>query len=388
MFTPLKESIMKDPRYNKLAELLVTYSTELKDGEHVLIEAIDMPREMVIELVKVVQSVGAHAHVALRDTQISCAVCAGGSDNAFEIMAEYDLERMKRMDAYIALRGSHNSSEATGVPPDRIKAQGRIIWKPVHMEQRLNHTKWCVLRWPTPAMAQLAGMSTEAFEDYYFDVCTLDYSRMAEAAEPLVALMKATDRVHIQGPGDTDLSFSIKDIPAVPCCGDMNIPDGEVFTAPVKDSINGVIHYNTPTMYHGLTFKNVRLEFKDGKIVGCTADQGAEFLDEIFNTDDGARYVGEFAIGFNPYIKEAMNDILFDEKIDGSLHFTPGNAYDVACNGNKSEIHWDMVLIQRPEYGGGTISFDGEIIRKDGLFVTDRLLALNPENLIGEACSV
>ena len=169
---------MKDPRYTKLAELLVNYSTDLKDGEHVLIEASDMPREMVIELIKVVQSVGAHAHVALRDMQISCAVCAGGGDSAFEIMAEYDLERMKRMDAYIALRGSHNISEALGIPPDRMQAQSRIHGKPVHMEQRLNHTKWCVLRWPTPAMAQLAGMSTEAFEDFYFDVCTLDYSSM------------------------------------------------------------------------------------------------------------------------------------------------------------------------------------------------------------------
>ncbi len=192
----------------------------------------------------------------------------------------------------------------------------------------------------------------------------------------------------MQGPGETDLRFSIKDIPALPCAGNHNIPDGEVFTAPVKDSVNGVIHYNTPSLYRGHSFKNIRLEFKDGKIIHCSADQGGEFLDEIFDTDDGARYVGEFAIGFNPYIKEAMNDILFDEKIEGSLHFTPGNAYDDACNGNKSDIHWDLVLIQRPDYGGGTISFDGEVIRKDGLFVKDELLGLNPENLIQEPCTV
>ena len=379
---------MKDPRYTKLAELLVHYSTDLQMGEHLLIEATDMPREMVIELVKAIQSVGAHAHVVLRDNQISSALCAGGADKAFETMAEYDLERMKRMDAYIALRGSHNISEAMGVPADRMKAQGRIHGKPVHMEQRLNHTKWCVLRWPTPAMAQLAGMSTEAFEDFYFDVCTLDYERMAEAAHNLVEVMSTTDQVHIQGPGDTDLHFSIQDIPVQPCCGDKNIPDGEVFTAPVKDSVNGVIHYNTPSLYRGQSFKNIRLEFKDGKIISCCADQGGEFLDEIFDTDEGARYVGEFAIGFNPYIKEAMNDILFDEKIDGSMHFTPGNAYDDACNGNKSEIHWDLVMIQRSEYGGGTITFDGEVIRKEGLFVKDELLGLNPENLIGGPCRV
>jgi len=378
---------MKDPRYTKLAELLVHHSTDLQEGEHVLIEAFDMPREMIIELVKVVQAAGANAHVAVRDAQVMLAVQEGGSDQAFEVWSEYDLERMKRMDAYIGLRGSHNVSEASGVSADRQQAMSRIYGIPVHMKQRLNHTKWCVLRWPTPAMAQLAGMSTEAFEDFYFDVCTLDYGRMAEAAQKLVSVMNETDQVHIQGPGDTDLRFSIKDIPARPCTGNMNIPDGEVFTAPVKDSVNGVMHYNTPSIYRGHSFENIRLTFKDGKIVDCSADQGGEFLDDIFNSDEGARFVGEFAIGFNPFIKEAMKDILFDEKIAGSLHFTPGNAYDDACNGNKSEVHWDLVLIQRPEYGGGTISFDGNVIRKDGMFVDDRLFDLNPENLIAEpAC--
>jgi aminopeptidase len=375
---------MNDPRYTKLAELLIHHSTQLQAGEHILIEAFDMPREMIVELVKVVQAVGGNAHVAIRDAQIMRVLQAGGSDQAFETWSAYDLERMKRMNAYLGLRGSHNVSEASGVDAERQQALSRIYGIPVHMKRRLNHTKWCVLRWPTPAMAQLAGMNTEAFENFYFDVCTLDYSKMAEAAEKLVAVMNETDQVHVQGPGDTDLRFSIKDIPAIACAGNMNIPDGEVFTAPVKDSVNGVIHYNTPSIYRGHSFENIRLEFKDGKVVGATADQGEEHLEDIFNSDDGSRFVGEFAIGFNPFIKEAMKDILFDEKIAGSMHFTPGNSYDDACNGNKSEVHWDLVLIQRPEYGGGTISFDGEVIRKDGMFVDERLLDLNPENLVGE----
>lgn len=379
---------MSDPRFTKLADLLINYSTCLQAGEHILIEAFDMPRAMVIALVKATANVGGHPHVVLRDAQIMRALLDEAKDNQFEIWSEYDLERMKRMDAYLGLRGSHNVSEMSGLDADRQQAFGRIYGTPVHMKQRLNHTRWCVLRWPTPAMAQLAGMNTEAFEDFYFDVCTLDYSVMAEAADKLVAAMNATEIVHIQGPGDTDLTFSIQDIPAIPCCGKLNIPDGEVFTAPVKNSINGVIQYNTPSIYRGHSFENIRLEFKDGKIVGCSADQGGEFLEEIFNTDEGASYVGEFAIGFNPYIKDAMKDILFDEKIAGSLHFTPGNAYDDACNGNKSEVHWDLVLIQRPEYGGGTISFDGEVIRQDGMFVKDELLGLNPENLIDQPCTV
>ena len=379
---------MTNPRYAKLADLLINYSTCLQAGEHILIEAFDMPREMIIELVKAAVSVGGNPHVAIRDAQIMRALHDGASDETYEIWSEYDLERMKRMDAYLGMRGSHNVSELSGLDSLRQQAWGRIYGTPVHMQQRLNHTRWCVLRWPTPGMAQLAGMNTTAFEDFYFNVCTLDYSLMAEAADNLVEVMNATEQVHIQGPNDTDLTFSIKDIPAIPCCGKLNIPDGEVFTAPLKDSVNGVIHYNTPSIYRGHSFENVRLEFSDGKVVKNTADQGGEFLDGIFDTDDGSRYVGEFAIGFNPYIKEAMMDILFDEKIVGSMHFTPGNSYEDACNSNKSEVHWDLVLIQRPEYGGGTISFDGEVIRKDGIFVKESLLGLNPENLIGSACTV
>ena len=379
---------MTNPRYAKLADLLINYSTCLQAGEHILIEAFDMPREMIIELVKAAVSVGGNPHVAIRDAQIMRALHDGASDETYEIWSEYDLERMKRMDAYLGMRGSHNVSELSGLDSLRQQAWGRIYGTPVHMQQRLNHTRWCVLRWPTPGMAQLAGMNTTAFEDFYFNVCTLDYSLMAEEADNLVEVMNATEQVHIQGPNDTDLTFSIKDIPAIPCCGKLNIPDGEVFTAPVKDSVNGVIHYNTPSIYRGHSFENVRLEFSDGKVVKNTADQGGEFLDGIFDTDDGSRYVGEFAIGFNPYIKEAMMDILFDEKIVGSMHFTPGNSYEDACNSNKSEVHWDLVLIQRPEYGGGTINFDGEVIRKDGIFVKESLLGLNPENLIGSACTV
>ena len=378
---------MADPRYATLANLLIQHSTTLQEGEHVLIEGFDMPSEMIVELVKAAQEVGGNAHVALRDTRVLRQLQAGGSDTSFEVWGAYDNERMKQMDAYIGLRGSHNVSEMSDIEPSRQQSWGKRYMSPVHMNQRLNHTKWCVLRWPTPSMAQLAGMSTEAFEDFYFDVCTLDYGRMAAAAQGLVNVMSATDKVHIQGPNDTDLTFSIKDIQVQPCCGNHNIPDGEVFTAPVKDSVNGIMHYNTPTIYRGHSFENVRLEFKDGKIVGFDADQGAEHLADIFDTDEGSRYIGEFAIGFNPYIKEPMKDILFDEKIAGSLHFTPGNSYDDACNTNKSEVHWDMVLIQREDYGGGTITFDDEIIRQDGIFTHPELLDLNPENLSAEACA-
>lgn len=372
---------MRDVRMTELAKLLIEHSTAMQTGEHLLIEAFDAPDAMVIELINACRARGAHPHVVVRSSRILRSLIEGGADAQFEAMGRADLERMKGMDAYIGLRGGFNVNEMSGIPEDRLKAWGSLYGKPVHMQQRVNHTRWCVLRWPTPSMAQLAGTSTEAFEDFYFDVCTLDYKAMAGAAAALQARMVATSDVHIKGPGDTDLRFSIKDIPAIPCTGSHNIPDGEVFTAPVRDSINGVIHYNTPSVYQGTTFRNVRLVFKNGRIVEHDAEVGADQLAAVFDTDDGSRYVGEFAIGFNPYVLEPMMDILFDEKIAGSLHFTPGQAYEDADNGNRSDIHWDLVLIQRADYGGGEIIFDGETIRRDGEFIVDDLLALNADQL-------
>jgi aminopeptidase len=284
---------------------------------------------------------------------------------------------MKKMQVYIAIRGSSNVSEGSDVSSDRAALFARVT-RPVQ-NYRVNKTRWVVLRWPSPSMAQSAGMSTEAFENLYFDVCTMDYRKMARAMVPLQKRMKQADRVQLKSPG-TDLTFSIKGIGAKMCEGLLNIPDGEVFSCPVKNSVNGVISYNTPTIYAGTKFENVRLEFQDGKIVKATSNN-TKRLNEILDTDAGARYVGEFSLGFNPYILNPMCDILFDEKIAGSLHFTPGQAYDICDNGNRSAVHWDMVLIQRKEWGGGEVWFDGELIRKDGLFLPRDLKPLNPQNL-------
>ncbi len=284
---------------------------------------------------------------------------------------------MKRVQAYIAIRGSHNASETSDVPSDLMALYSKMM-RPV-LNYRVNKTRWVVLRWPTPSMAQAANLSTEAFEDFYFAVCAMDYRRMARAMVPLQRRMQKADRVQLKAPG-TDLNFSIKRIGAQPCVGLRNIPDGEVFSCPVKNSVNGVIQFNAPTIYSGTRFENVWLEFQDGRIINAVSSN-TKRLNEILDTDPGARYVGEFSLGFNPYIQDPMCDILFDEKISGSLHLTPGQAYEVCDNGNRSAVHWDLVLIQRPEWGGGEVWFDAELIRKDGLFVPKDLRPLNPANL-------
>lgn len=371
---------MLDERMTKLARLLINYSCELRQGEKILIEVFDIPEQMVIELVREATKAGAIPLVSLKNNRVLRALYHEATEEQMKLIGEYEAFRMDRVDAYIGMRGYVNSSELGDVPSERMKLYQSHWWQPVHIERRVNNTKWVVLRWPTPSMAQGADMSTEAFEDFYFDVCTFDYSKMSSAMDPLKELMERTDRVHIKGPG-TDLRFSIKDIPVIKCDGKLNIPDGEVFTAPVKDSVEGHIQYNTPTLYHGTTFENIRLEFEKGRIVNVAGSK-KEKINEILDSDEGARYVGEFALGVNPFITRALKDILFDEKIRGSFHFTPGNSYNNASNGNKSEIHWDMVCIQTPEYGGGEIYFDGVLIRKDGIFVLPELKGLNPENLI------
>jgi aminopeptidase len=367
---------MHDPRFDKLAKLLVGYSIRLKRNETVLMEAFDVPDEMTIALIRAIQKAGALPFVQVHHARVNRALALAASDRQLNLIASHELARMKKIDAYVALRGSNNITELSDVPIDKMKLMARKM-RPVQ-DQRVKKTKWVVLRWPTPSMAQLAGMSTEAFEDFYFDVCTLDYRKLQPGMKALKALMEKTDRVEVKGPG-TDLRFSIKGIPAVICGGDRNIPDGEVFTCPVKNSVQGHVTFNAPSIYQSVGFDGIRLGFRDGKIVEATSNQ-SEKLNKILDSDPGARYIGEFSLGLNPRVLQPMRDILFDEKIAGSFHFTPGQAYEEADNGNRSQVHWDMVSIQRPEYGGGEVYFDGKLVRRDGQFLPKQLRSLNRDS--------
>ncbi len=370
---------MKDPRMIQLAHNLVNYSCHVEKGERVLIESTGVPHEFTAALVEKVYEAGGIPLVVLHAPTVERALYMGYTKEQLELMAKYDSMRMKDCQAYIGVRAGDNSFEYSDVPGENITLFGKHYSRLVHSEIRVPETKWVVLRYPLPSMAQQANMSTEAFEDHFFNVCNLDYGKMSRAMDHLVARMQRTDKVRIVGQG-TDLTFSIKGQPAIKCAGELNIPDGEVFSAPIRDSVNGVLQYNTPSLYHGRTYENIRLVFKDGKIIEATGND-TKRINEIFDTDEGARYIGEFAIGVNPYITSAIKDTLFDEKIAGSFHFTPGNCYDECPNGNKSTIHWDLVCIQTPEYGGGEMYFDGELVRKDGLFVTEDLQCLNPDSL-------
>lgn len=369
-----------DERIKKLAYNLVNYSCKVKKGEKVYVHYIGSATEdLARQIIKEVYAAGGLPFAHHTENKVLREVLMNCTEEQMKLMAEVDGLEMSKMDCYIAIRGADNVSELSDVPAVNLKLYEKFYATPVHHEIRVPKTRWVVLRYPNSSMAQLSNMSTETFEDFYFDVCCLDYSKMGKAMKALVYLMERTDKVRIVGPG-TDLSFSIKGVPAIPCAGEINIPDGEVFTAPVRDSIEGTLSYNTPAVFQGFTYENIVLTFKKGKIIKAAAND-TKRINEVFDTDEGARYVGEFAIGVNPYILHPMKDTLFDEKIMGSFHFTPGNCYDEAPNGNKSAIHWDIICIQREDYGGGEIYFDDILIRKDGKFVIEELKGLNPENL-------
>lgn len=367
-----------DPRDKKLADLLVNYSCHIEPGEKVLIqyEGVEA-RNLVRQIVKDVYAAGGKPYVTIEDRMVTRELLLNCDEEQLQYDADLQLQQMQGMQAFIAVRSGANTSELSDVPAENLNLYEKIM-NPV-LEHRVNKTKWVILRYPNASMAQLAGTSQEAFQDFYYNVCTMDYRKMSDAMDNLVDLMNRTDKVHLAGP-DLDLTFSIKDIPAIKCDGQCNIPDGEVYTAPVKDSMNGYIGYNTVSEEQGFTFENIRFEIENGKIVNATAND-TERINKLLDTDEGARYFGEFAIGVNPFVREPMKDTLFDEKIDGSFHLTPGMCYEDAPNGNSSAVHWDLVMIQRPEYGGGEIWFDDVLIRKDGIFVVPELECLNPENL-------
>ena len=373
---------MEDPRIRKFAQYIIKKAVGLKKGEKILIELHGDPQAAPLAkaLIEEAYTAGGFPYFQKYDYILEGAVLKGTSQEHMRNIASYEIRRMKDMDAYVDIRASQNIHEWNDVPKDKMAIYNKEYWGPIHLSERCNHTKWTVIRYPNQAMAQLAGMSTEEYENFYFNACLVDYDKMGESMKPLVELMSKTDRVRIVGP-KTDLTFSIKGIPVIGTNGGNNIPDGEILTAPVKDSANGFIYYNVPSPYGGEVFRDMYLEFKDGKIINASSNL-TDKMNMILDTDEGARYVGEFAIGVNPIITSPMLDILFDEKMTGSFHFTPGNAYDVASNGNHSAQHWDMISLQTPEYGGGEIYFDDVLVRKDGRFVLPQLNTLNPENLL------
>ena len=364
-----------DERLKKLSNTIVNYSVKVKENDRVLIQYENSECKPLIKcLIKDIYKNKGIPFVKLLDNELSSLILENADSKTIDEIVKMKTYEVDNFDCFIRICYTENEFEDMNVTTDIRKELGS---KSQNIDDiRINQRRWVLLNYPSMIDAYKAKMKYDVFYNFSMDVMNVDYESLNEKIKPLKDLMEKTDKVRILGP-NTDITFSIKGMPAVPCCGTANIPDGEIYTAPIKDSVNGVITYNTPSPYHGNTYNNIRLEFKDGKIINATTTEHQDKLNEIFNTDEGARYIGEFSLGFNPMITKPMGDILYDEKIMGSLHFTPGRCYEDADNGNISSIHWDLVLIQTSEYGGGEIYFDDVLIRKDGKFVLDELKNLN-----------
>ena len=359
----------------QLSKTIVEYSLRLQENEKVLIKAESMDTKPLVQLlINEIYRVGAVPMVRYIDQETNDLLMSKTNIERVALLKDQNEFDVNHYDAFISIRYIENDFNGKDIDKQILSEVGEALKE--SNDIRINQRRWVLLNYPSVTAAYKAGMPTKDFCKYAWDVMTVDYQKMHDLIKPLKELMERTDKVRIVAP-NTDITFSIKDIPAIPCCGEYNIPDGEIFTAPVKNSVNGVITYNTPCPYQGNIYTNVSLTFENGKIVKATCNEDSETLNHIFDIDEGARYVGEFAIGLNPQILNPMGDILFDEKIIGSIHFTPGRAYREAFNGNISSIHWDMVLIERKEYGGGALYFDDVLIRQDGKFVLPELEPLN-----------
>jgi len=365
--------MMSDERVEMLASQILHYSLDLQPGELLLLEVCGSE---ALELAKVTirqaTESGAIPFWHYNDASLRRQWIRNASAAQYEAFTGVHLDLLRHCDAWLAVSADDNPYDLADVTPEQLTMYQTLYVRPVVERRRAGAMKWCILRYPSNSMAQLSEMSREAYEDLYYDVCCLDYARMSKAMDPLIELLESTDTVRIVGPG-TEVTFSIKGIPAMKWDGKMNIPDGEVMTAPLRDSVNGTITYNAPGLFQGSVFHNSGLEVRDGKIIEASCQGDSKRLNEILDMDEGARYLGEFALGLNPFILHPSRDVLFTEKIAGSFHLTPGNCYEESSNGNHSAIHWDLVQIQREEYGGGEIYFDGELVRKDGVFVDEKL---------------
>ena len=362
-------------KLKELASLIVNYSIRVEKDERVLITTQSLEtREFVSYLIEEIYKNGGVPCLKINDPILGARLAEKNNEGRIELLKKIQENEVELFYSFINIRYATNDYENKNVSGEMSKKLSQALLP--SSDVRVNQRKWVLLNYPSLLDSYKAKMTSTEFMEFALRVMTVNYKSMSELIKPLKKLMDKTDKVRIVSPG-TDITFSIKGMGSIPCVGEMNIPDGELYSAPVKNSVNGTITYNTPSPYQGRVYNHVSLEFKDGKIINATCDDDNEKLNEIFNTDEGARYVGEFSLGFNPEILYPMGDILYDEKILGSIHFTPGQAYKDCYNGNDSGIHWDMVLIQRKDYGGGEIYFDDVLIRKDGMFVLEELKPLN-----------
>ncbi len=355
---------MSDPRVSKLASILVHHSIEVKKGDVVLISSsTELAKPLVLEVYREVVKSGGHPLTSIGFEETSNIFYKYASKDQLLNFPKIKMYEAKNIDCVVNIRAAANKKALSNIDPKALSERSKVL-RPIG-EEIVNNKRWILCNFPTNGLAQEADMSLDEYEDFVYSATNIDWNKVKKEELKLKKALDKAGEVRIVGE-DTDLTVSIKGRKAIPCYGERNMPDGEVFLSPVEDSADGHIYYEMPAIYQGREVTGIRLKFRDGKVVDAGADKNEKFLITMLDTDKGARYLGELGIGVNYGIQKFTKDILFDEKIGGTVHLAVGRSYEDAGGKNISAIHWDMIKDLRKK---GAIYLDGKAIQKNGRFL-------------------
>jgi aminopeptidase len=366
---------MQDPRFEKFAKLLIEYSLQVKKGDLMIISGADIAAPLVRAAYREAMRAGAHVTARLTIDGLEEFFYKEASDEQLTFVSPFSKFDYEKATVLLTLWGGFNTKNLTGIDPKRKSAaqKARLELTKIFMERTATgDMRWCGTMFPNQANAQEAEMSMEEYEDFVFKACfvdrpdpTAEWRRVEREQERIVLFLNAKKVIKVEGI-DTDLTLTVAGRKWINCCGRMNMPDGEVFTGPIEDSAQGIVRFTYPAIYGGREVTDVRLTFKDGKVTQAKAEKGEDFLRAMIDTDDGAKRVGEFAMGTNYGIQRFTKDILFDEKIGGTIHLALGHSLAESGGVNESGIHWDMICDLK---NGGRMWADGEKFYEDGKFL-------------------
>lgn len=353
-----------DQRDEKLANILVHYSIKAKKGDKVIIDFHEAGKTLALEVYKKLLDIGAFVYLEAKLDGFEHAYYKHASSEQINHVFDFEHEKPDEVDARVVIRSSFNSKEMSNIAPEKIAARRKT------MQPFLNkyvEKRWILTYYPSHGMAQEADMSLEEYKEFYFKTCLLDWESVKESQEKLKNAIDDGKVMRVVGE-KTDITLSMEGRDGIKCCGEHNMPDGEVFYAPVETQVNGHVYFDLPSIFSGKEVKGIYLEFENGKIIKATAEKNQELLHAILSTDEGSKYLGEVGIGTNFQITKPTKEILFDEKIGGSIHMAVGRAYKEGGGQNESAIHWDMIKDLRKK---GEIYIDGKLIQKNGKFLLD-----------------
>ncbi|HSZ56555.1 MAG TPA: aminopeptidase [Tepidisphaeraceae bacterium] len=369
---------MQDPRLAKLSDVLVNYSVGVQRGQSVRISGSPVAQPLVVELYRSVLQAGGQPLVRMIPDELAEIFYKNAGDEQLRYFSPITIYEIEQIDCTIGIWADQNTKALTGCDPKKIglAQAARKQYMEIFLRRAAEgQLRWTGTQFPSNAAAQDAEMSLAEYEDFVFKAGMLDrpdpvgaWKRLSERQQRLVELLNGKSDYHVVAANGTDVRMSVAGHRWINCDGHENFPDGEVFTGPVVDSVNGTIHFSFPAVHHGREVQDVRLKFRDGKVVDASAAKGEDFLISMLDTDSGSRFLGECAIGTNYQIRNYTRNTLFDEKIGGTVHFALGAGYPETGNSNQSGLHWDMVVDLRP---GGYIEIDGNKFNVDGKFTRE-----------------